>query len=124
MYSPTELTLDRLRKAGWTAEVVERWVPAPHLTGGGFRRDFLGCIDIVAVRRGETLAVQCTSASGHSARVKKVCKEPRMYAWLSAGNRLEVWSWDQEAPRCRWRERVEEITADRLVAPEFHLEAG
>lgn len=36
--------------------------------------------------------IQVSSASGHSARVKKALAEPRLLEWLEAGNRFSVWT--------------------------------
>jgi Trm5-related predicted tRNA methylase len=65
--SPTQLTLKLLRDEGWTVEVVERWIP-----GANIRKDLFGFIDLMALRSGMTLAVQATSYSNISARVKKI----------------------------------------------------
>jgi hypothetical protein len=65
--TPTQLTLRKLRADGWLAEVVERWVP-----GANIRKDLFGFVDILALRDGETLAVQATSYTNISARVNKI----------------------------------------------------
>ena len=65
--APTQLTLRKLRADGWLAEVVERWVP-----GANIRKDLFGFVDIIALRDGETLAIQATSYSNISARVNKI----------------------------------------------------
>ena len=65
--TPTQLTLRKLRADGWLAEVVERWVP-----GANVRKDLFGFVDILALRDGETLAVQATSYTNISARVNKI----------------------------------------------------
>jgi hypothetical protein len=65
--TPTQLTLRKLRADGWLAEVVERWVP-----GANIRKDLFGFVDILALRDGETLAVQATSYTNISARVTKI----------------------------------------------------
>ena len=65
--TPTQLTLRKLRADGWLAEVVERWVP-----GANIRKDLFGFVDIIALRDGETLAIQATSYSNISARVNKI----------------------------------------------------
>ena len=65
--TPTQLTLRKLRADGWLDEVVERWVP-----GGNIRKDLFGFVDIIALRDGETLAIQATSYTNISARVNKI----------------------------------------------------
>jgi hypothetical protein len=105
MSSPTSRTLERLRKAGWTAQVTERWNAYAKI-----RQDLFGCIDIVAVKAGEVgvLGVQCTSRSNQSSRVKKCYASPIMATWLEARNSLQVWGWAKS--KGRWDATVEEIT--------------
>lgn len=87
--SPTARTLKKLRDEGWEAGVVEKW---NHHTK--IRQDYLGCIDIIAVRGEETLAVQACAVSGQSARMKKASATPGAAAWLAGGTRrFEVWGW-------------------------------
>jgi hypothetical protein len=67
--SPTQLSLAWLRKEGYLAEVVEKWLP-----GANIRKDLWGWCDIVAIRDGETVAVQCTSWDNISSRVRKIAE--------------------------------------------------
>lgn len=112
MSSPTSRTLERLRKMGGTAQVVEKWIPQTRI-----RQDLFGVIDIVAVGLGGILGVQATSGTGGnaSARVNKSLSEPRLKLWLAAGGRFEVWAWAKLGPRGkmkRWKARRLEITLD------------
>lgn len=91
MSSPTQRTLKKLRDEGWTAGVVEKW--NAHMR---IRQDYLGCIDIIAVKGEETLAVQACAVSGQAARMRKITTECResAEAWLADGaRRFEVWGW-------------------------------
>lgn len=71
--SPTQRSLKLLRERGWIAEVTERWIP-----GGagrpGIRKDLWSFADLLCLHpvTGEILAVQTTSASNISARVRKI----------------------------------------------------
>jgi len=96
MTSPTQRTLARLRKDGWTAQVVERWNPYAHI-----RQDLFGIIDILAIRKDEILGVQATSGSNVPARVKKSLEEGResLERWLLAGGHYEVWGWAKRGAR-------------------------
>ena len=69
MSSPTARTLDWLRKAGYLADVAEKWIEVTKQ-----RKDLFGFIDVVAIGGGEqgVLAVQSTSASNHASRVTKI----------------------------------------------------
>jgi hypothetical protein len=99
MASPTSRTLDRLRKNGYFAQVVERWQSfhskAPGQEKAGVRVDLFGFIDCVAIRHDQpgVLAVQATSRSNQAARLNKILGIPEALTWLKAGNRLEVWGW-------------------------------
>ena len=90
MASPTSRSLDLLRKEEYECGVVERRMPHSNVTF-----DFLGFIDILGIRSGDrgVHAVQTTSASNQSARVKKILALPAAKLWLEAGNTIEVHGW-------------------------------
>ena len=107
--SPTELSLELLRKLGYQAEVVEHFVRQPRgrelgqcpackqvrrsEETLGYRKDLFGLLDIVALKDGITLGVQTTSASNVSARVAKM-RGSVWFEWLKrAGWRLEIHGW-------------------------------
>lgn len=86
--SPTQRTLKHLRENGYLVQVVERW--------NAFARrrvDLFGFIDLIAIRESETLAVQATSASNVSARVKKIADHEHVGAVRRAGWRIVVMGW-------------------------------
>ena len=88
MASPCQRTLKKLRGDGYLVQVVEKWNPFARI-----RQDLFGFIDLIAVLDSETLAVQVTSASNVSARVKKIAEHPNVGAVRKAGWRIEVWGW-------------------------------
>lgn len=100
--SPTELTLRTLRDEGYTAQVVEHWVP-----GANIRRDLWGFVDVLAIRDGETLGVQCTSYSNVPARVKKITDSEHLPKVRDAGWRVEVHGWEKVKNRWVLRRRVD-----------------
>lgn len=128
MESPTSRTLDWLRKAGYTAEKVERLNPFAgppdkrcHSCGKnrvGKTVDLFGFADVIAIGGGETgvLAVQSTSGGGsgdsnHYARVRKILATPAARLWIESGNRIMVQSWKQPGgPKTRWEARIEMIS--------------
>ena len=65
--TPTARSLAYLRKDGWRAHVVEQRLPHSNIT-----RDLFGFIDILAIRNGEVLAVQTTSATNVASRLRKI----------------------------------------------------
>ena len=86
--SPTQRSLKWLRELGYTAVITERWNPFARI-----RQDLFGIVDVLAVARGETLAVQCTSAKNVSARVKKIAVHESTPRLREAGWRIEVHGW-------------------------------
>jgi hypothetical protein len=74
-----------------------------------------GCIDVVAVRRGEqgVLGVQATTAKNVAARVCKAKAQPDLRTFLAAGNRFQVHGWYKRAGR--WEVRIVELRADDLA---------
>jgi hypothetical protein len=87
-YSPTQLSLKKLRADGYIAEVVEKWIP-----GANIRKDLFGFIDIVAIRDGETLGVQTTSKSNMSARIRKIEDSDFISAIRKANWTIKVHGW-------------------------------
>ena len=94
MRNPTARARAPLRELGYTAKVVEHWHPSAKI-----RPDLFG-VDILALKPGEpVLAVQCTSASNHSARRGKLQDNGFDRLWTQTGAQLEVWSWGKQGPR-------------------------
>ncbi len=98
--SPTALTLAHLRRHGYAADVVERWIAQ-----AGVRRDLFHCIDVVAVKAGETvLGVQATALGCLSARLAKARAQAELATWLASGARFQVWGWVKR--NGRWTAKV------------------
>lgn len=107
--SPTQRTLAYLRKRGEVAQVVERFNQFAKV-----RQDLFGFIDIVNLRTGAIVGVQCTSGGNVAARVNKILNECGDVAreWLLAGGRIEVWGWAKRGPRGKrklWTPRVVDV---------------
>jgi hypothetical protein len=116
MASPTARTLAKLRRDGYSADVVERWIgPA------GIRRDLFGVIDVVAVKAGSpVLGVQATSVGNVSHRLAKARTVEELETWLAAGAVFQVWGWAKRGNR--WRVRIVELRGTGLETVE--LESG
>lgn len=117
MTSPTARTLAALRKAGWLAQVVERYC---HFSRR--RIDLFSCIDIVAIRPGEIMGVQATSASNAAARRTKAAEEWKLIEWMQSGAAFEVWGW---AKKVRGKSRPvwePNISRAKLTAGEVRFE--
>jgi hypothetical protein len=88
--SPTARTLNRLRRQGFLAEAVEKWLPRVICRRDPFRvGDVLGVHPVERV----TLLVQVTSHGNVSSRVKKCQGRPETAQLLRAGWRVQVWGW-------------------------------
>ena len=98
--SPTSRTLDKLRADGWLVAVVEKYNPHARI-----RQDLFGFVDILALRDGETLAVQATSRSNISARVNKIAEHENLAAVRKAGWLIQVWGWGKDA-KGKWQVRI------------------
>lgn len=92
------MTYALLRAEGWAViertERIERM--GPYMT----RKDLFGFGDLLAVHREYGLLIVQETASGSSARIKKITGDPEVapkaLEWLLAAplkSRIEVWSW-------------------------------
>lgn len=90
--SPTQRSLKRLREAGYTVQVVERWNPHAKI-----RQDLFGFIDVLAIKAGEVLAVQACSRGDVAARVQKIADHANVGIVRQAGIRIEVHGWAKMA---------------------------
>ena len=88
-YTPTQLTLRHLRNEGWPlVEVVEHWNSHARI-----RQDLFGFIDIIAIARDRTLAIQCTSAGNTASRIRKIAEHPNIGFVREAGWEIRVHGW-------------------------------
>lgn len=108
--SPTARTLARLKRDGFTAGVVEKWIPQTMR-----RLDFLGGIDIIACGNGSIIGIQCTSSANAASRVAKLKAEPRLTEWMKNGGKLQVWGWRKGGPR--GKRKTWQVTVTELEAP-------
>jgi hypothetical protein len=120
--TPTNRSLQLLRKEGKVAECVERWNAFART-----RKDLFGFIDVVALdpESNATWAIQCTTTGNLSARVRKIIGECRENArkWIECGGRIEILGWAKRGPRGgrkRWVPSRREIT----LADLDHTPAG
>lgn len=90
--SPTQRTLAHLRGLGYRCAVVEHWNSFTRR-----RHDLFGIIDVLALKGIETLAVQTTSGSNVSARVKKFTETDATWDMRAAGWTLRVHGWRKNA---------------------------
>ena len=91
--SPTQRSLDYLRKLGFIAGPVERYIAAIQES-----RDLWRFGDIVAAHPKEKiiLIVQSTTLPNLAARKAKALDQPELTAWLAAGGRFELHGWTKK----------------------------
>jgi hypothetical protein len=109
--TPMSLTLNHLRRHGFVADVVERWLPHTNR-----RRDLFGFIDLVAVDRREPgiVGIQATTLPNVAARLGKARSRPELSAWLKAGGRFEIWGWVRRLGG--WEVKIIVVRAEDLEA--------
>lgn len=96
--SPTALSIDKLWADGCQlVQKVETWNPFARR-----RNDLFECWDILAIRDGETIAIQTTSRANVSSRIRKITEAESTPHLRKAGWKLVIWGWDKD-PDGRWR---------------------
>ena len=101
--TPTQRSLAALRELGYLVEIVEKWNSFTRT-----RKDLWGWADLLAIRRGEVLAVQVTS-EGVANRVKKVMDSETIARVREAGVRVEVHGWRKNV-KGRYIQRVVDLS--------------
>lgn len=96
MSSPTTRSKAYLEKQGYRVAIVERWNPFARI-----RQDLFGIVDLLAIRAGETLGVQTTSASNMAARVTKIAESDAIADIRAAGWGVHVHGWRKNT-KGRW----------------------
>ena len=120
--TPTQRSLDLLRRSGWIPWVVERWIPQARK-----RLDLWNFGDILAMPTGPRstlsaswlaeplLIVQTTSGSNVSARRDKILDNPGARQWLELGHQISIHGWrklkvKRGGKAVRWTPRIEAVT--------------
>lgn len=89
--SPTQLSLKKMRADGFVCQVVEHWNPFARV-----RQDLFGFIDILCIRDGLVVGVQCTTQSNVKARIKKI-RAHKNYAMVrQSGIKIEAHGWKKD----------------------------
>lgn len=102
MSGPTERSLKHLRRQGYIADVVEKWIPFVRK-----RKDLFGFIDILGVhkeREGDVIGVQATSATNVAARVEKIVNHENIGPVRKGGIKIVVHGWAKRKGRWQLRE--------------------
>ena len=86
--SPTQKTLYRLNSEGYATAIVEKWNPHAKI-----RQDLFGFIDILALGKSTTLAIQTCSRSDLAAHRTKILEHANLGLVLAAGWEVQIWAW-------------------------------
>lgn len=102
--TPQTRAIRELESRGYIVDVIERIQRRGPVT---WRNDLFGAFDLLACGIGErggwhTLAVQVTSRSNVSARVKKIAELPAMPYLRQCQWAMEVWGWGPTKTKGDW----------------------
>lgn len=86
--TPTQRSLAHLRQSCDLIQVVEKWNPHARI-----RQDLFGCVDILALRGAETIAIQACAGASVSARVDKITNSDAIKHLRNAGWKVVVHGW-------------------------------
>ena len=101
--TPTQRSLKALRNLGYLVEVVEKWNSFTRT-----RKDLWGWADLLAIKRGEVLAVQVT-AQAVSTRIAKITVSETLARVREAGVRIEVHGWRKNS-KGRYIQRIVDLS--------------
>lgn len=104
MSSPTQLSKAHLEAQGYLVAITEKWNQFARI-----RQDLFGFVDLIGIKDGETLAVQTTSGSNVSARVKKIADHENVGAVRAAGWKIVCHGWSKNA-KGRWTLREVDLS--------------
>jgi len=103
--------------------MVERWIRNPSHPVGGFRKDFMGFADIIALGDGGIIAIQ-SCGQAFSEHHKKITQDElvakKALKWLQCGGRLILIGWRKKKLKrggkaMRWHPRIKEYTAGDFI---------
>jgi hypothetical protein len=109
--TPTALSLSLLRRSGYRAAVVEKWLPHAKR-----RSDLWGFGDLLAVsdrREPRFVIVQTTTRDHVAARLAKARQCPELRVWLRAGGAFQVHGWAKRG--ISWQVKVVDVRAEDLT---------
>ena len=86
------------RQNGWLCAKTEQWIAAPHMPGGGVRRDLFGWMDLIVLKDNQIVGVQACAMSGRASHFNKL-REPAVAEaiaeWIAHGGGAELWAFSK-----------------------------
>ena len=115
--SPTQRTIRALKQDGAHCGIVERF--NAHVGPFGIRQDLFGFIDIIALRAGGIVGVQCCAGSGFAAHDRKIRENEMAPEWIKSGGSIELWAWrkvklKRGGKAMRWKPRIKVYSLEEL----------
>lgn len=101
--SPTQLSLKKLRAEGYLVAITEKFNHACKI-----RQDMWGWCDLLAIKENEVLAVQTTSYTNISVRVKKIADSDTIGIVRKANIKVNVHGWHKIGSR--WKCKVIDVS--------------
>lgn len=101
--SPSQLSKRELEKQGYLVNITEHWNAFARK-----RKDLFDFIDLLAVKEGEVLGVQATSASNIHARIRKIKDNPNYPIVSKSGIKIAVWGWKKNNKN-RWEVKIKTL---------------
>lgn len=104
--TPTQRTTSWLKEQGYLVGTVERFIHPSSFSGTGYRKDLFGCIDMIAIKTGEVVAVQSTGTdwSGHWKKLTVGSGRSGLEAWLDTGQPFLLIGWRKL--KAGWQPRI------------------
>lgn len=105
MTSPTQRSLNYLRKNGCLADVVEKWIPFARI-----RKDLFGFVDILAIDEcGNVLGIQATSRANQASRISKITAHENWPKVRASRLLIYVHGWKKMAKSRRWEVAITKV---------------
>ncbi len=92
--TPTQRSIAHMKARGYTVAIVERWNQFARI-----RQDLFGFGDLLCIQAAYPPMIVQVTASGVSARLKKIAAEPRHVIWLNACGVIEVHGWTKKGAK-------------------------
>ena len=102
--SPTQLSLAMLREDGWFC-----WITEHYNYYAKIRQDLWGFVDIIALKPGQILGVQTTTATNMSARINKIADHENVGKVRDANIMIHVHGWHQDDKK-KWHCKVKDVS--------------
>ena len=125
MSTPTQRSLEYLRKQGYIVGIVEQTIHFPDKQRPGkmtmFKRDLFNIFDLVAAGPGGIIGVQTTSRSNQQSRIQKIQGSREADKWLAAGGHIHVHGWKLAGARGKrktWEVMVHVMGRDEVASEE------